>query len=405
MSKSIQTNEMKLKIIKEKYEQIPHLMKEFGIECWITFVRETVLNPDPIMNLIVGTDVVLQSAFIFGFENNDFKKIAIVANFDAKEQEKKGIWDHVIGYEQGLSKHLKATIKRLEPRNIALNYSLYDTTADGLTHGMFLVLEKILLNYKNHFMSAEKLIQVLRGRKTKTELELIQKACEITEEINKNITPHIKVGKNEIEIQQMFFNEMEKYGVIEAWQKLQCPMIDAGPEKEFGHISPLETSITKKGNTLHNDFGIRYQGYCSDLQRMWFFGKKEEVPEELRYAIETIGNAIQLAVESIKPGIRGYEIDQKVRNYIISRGHEEYKHALGHQVGLEAHDGGGLLGPLWERYGETPKQRIEKNQVYTLEPSVKTKSHGMVALEEMIVVTEEGCKYLVPPMKNLIHVF
>jgi len=136
---------------------------------------------------------------------------------------------------------------------------------------------------------------------------------------------------------------------------------------------------------------------------MWFFGKKEEVPEELRHALETIVNAIRLAATQIKPGILGYKIDAIAREYILSRGYAEYKHALGHPVGLADHDGGSLLGPLWERYGQIPYHPILINQVYTLEPSIKTKSFGMVSLEEMIVVTEEGCKFLVPPQDDYIY--
>jgi len=93
-----------------------------------------------------------------------------------------------------------------------------------------------------------------------------------------------------------------------------------------------------------------------------------------------------------------------VRNYIVSRGYKEFKHALGHQVGTEAHDGGTLIGPLWERYGDIPKGKLEVNQVYTLEPSIKTKNFGWVSLEEDIVVTKDGCEFLVSPAKDFIYI-
>ena len=144
MSESIQSNEIKQRIINEKHEKIPTLMKEFGIVCWIIFARETITTPDSVMNLVVGTDVVLHSAFIFGFHEGHFQKIAIVANFDANEQKSKGNWDEVIGYVKSIKPHLLEKIQDLNPQKIALNYSLDDYSADGLTHGLFLSLQKML---------------------------------------------------------------------------------------------------------------------------------------------------------------------------------------------------------------------------------------------------------------------
>jgi Xaa-Pro aminopeptidase len=69
-----------------------------------------------------------------------------------------------------------------------------------------------------------------------------------------------------------------------------------------------------------------------------------------------------------------------------------------------AHDGGCMLGPLWPRYGDSPRQKIEQGQVFTIEPNVKTKNHGMVSMEEMVVITETGCEFLVEPRKDFIYV-
>ena len=137
---------------------------------------------------------------------------------------------------------------------------------------------------------------------------------------------------------------------------------------------------------------------------MWFFGSKEEVPKELRHAIDTIIQAIQLAAEKIKPGLEGWEIDKVARDYVESRGYNEFMHGLGQPVGIKAHDGGGLMGPLWERYGDLPKTPLEEGQVFTIEPSLSTKNYGMVALEEMVVITKTGCKFIVEPVKDFFYI-
>ena len=72
--------------------------------------------------------------------------------------------------------------------------------------------------------------------------------------------------------------------------------------------------------------------------------------------------------------------------------------------GTQAHDGGVILGPLWERYGDTPKGLVEEGNVFTLELNVKTQNFGTVSLEENIIVTSEGCEYLVPPQKKFIFI-
>ncbi|MHA2303894.1 MAG: M24 family metallopeptidase [Candidatus Hodarchaeales archaeon] len=404
MSQANISRKMQLQIVQEKHDQLSEIMSENHIDCWIVFVRETAANPDPVMDLVVGGDIVWESAFIFLNRDEKLKKIAIVGNFDVPAEKRKGIWDVVISYKEGISKPLLETIKNFTPDKIALNYSEDDVVADGLSHGMFIKISQILAEYAHLFISAAPLIRAIRGKKSATEVNLITESCKLTEVINKTVTSKLKVGMSESEIQQLYYDEMDSLEVIEAWQRASCPAVDAGPDKEIGHVGPLDNSFTKEGHTLHNDFGVKLRGYCSDLQRMWFFGKEEELPEKLIHAFDTVRNAITKASEFIKPGVTGFSVDKVARDYIISRGYEEYAHALGHQVGIYAHDGGVLLGPLWERYGDTPKGLVEEGNIFTLELHVKTEHYGTVSLEENIVVTKDGCRFLVPPVDNFIFI-
>lgn len=404
MSQAKIPHDLLIKIIKEKHKLIPKIMKEKVIDCWLIFARETSVNPDPVMNQVIGGDVVWKSSFVFAFEGEKFTKTAIVGDFDALAEERKGIWDVVIPYKEGISTPMKELFRKINPSKIALNYSEDDPVSDGLSHGMFLKLISIFSDKKDLFISAAPIIQTIRGRKTKPEIELVTKACELTEEINHKMTKLIKTGMNETEIQNLFHNEMDKQSVVEAWQRVSCPAIDAGPDKEFGHVGPLPNSKTKRRHILHNDFGVKLNGYCSDLQRMWFFGSEDEIPEELKHAFKTVHGAITKAAEYIKPGVTGFSVDKVARDYVKSQGYEEYAHALGHQLGTNAHDGGVLLGPLWERYGDIPRGIVEEGNIFTLELYVKTKNYGMVSLEEDIVVTKVGCRFLVPRCDKFITI-
>lgn len=386
-----------LKIVKEKHDQLQAIMKETDIESWIVFARETSQISEPVMDIVVGGDVVWHSAFVFSNVKGEFKKTAIVGNYDVNAEKDKGIWDEVLGYKEGISGVLKEHIEKLNPKNIALNYAIDDVSADGLTYGMYLTLVKILGEKKKElFTSAAPIIQKLRGRKSKTEIALVKEACILTKDIYHRIGSQVKVGITETEIQKMFHDEMDKLGVIESWQRNSCPAVDAGPDKEIGHSGPQPTIKVQKGHTLHYDFGVKLHGYCSDIQRMYFFGAEKDIPEELIHAFDTVHKAITLAAEFIKPGVTGFEVDKIARDHVIERGYEEYGHALGHQVGRQAHDGGTLLGPLWERYGDIPKGLVEENMIFTLELNVKTKNYGYVSLEEDIVVTKDGCEFLIP---------
>ncbi len=404
MSESKIPRDLHLRIAKEKHDLLPAIMEELDIDCWIVFARSTAAIPDPVMELIVVGDIVWKAAFIFSLKNGKFNKTAIVGNHDVINEEEKGIWDEVLGYVEGISELFKKFMDDLDPKKIAIDYSTDDVTSDGLTYGMYMILSDILADHKKKFMSAENIIQKLRGRKSKTEIELITKSCEMTKGIYERIGSQIKVGMVETEVQKMFHDEVAKLGVVTAWQAHSCPAVDAGPDKEIGHAGPKPDIKIKAGHTLHYDFGVKLHGYCSDIQRMYFFGKEEDIPEELIHAFETVHGAITRAAEFIKPGVKGFEVDKIARDYVIERGYEEYGHALGHQVGTKTHDGGTLLGPLWERYRDIPKGVVEENMVFTLELNVKTKNYGYVSIEEDIVVTKEGCKFLIPRQEKFITI-
>jgi Xaa-Pro aminopeptidase len=104
----------------------------------------------------------------------------------------------------------------------------------------------------------------------------------------------------------------------------------------------------------------------------------------------------------MKPGVQGKEIDHIARQTILQAGYPEYLYATGHQIGRVVHDGAGILGPQWERYGETPNYLLEAGQVYTVEPGVNIPGYGYIGLEEDVLVTSDGAEYLGEPQLGLI---
>jgi Xaa-Pro aminopeptidase len=155
---------------------------------------------------------------------------------------------------------------------------------------------------------------------------------------------------------------------------------------------------------MNMDFGVKVNGYCSDMQRTFYIRNEgeTEVPADVQKGFDTIVESIQKAKEAIKPGVQGREIDRIARDTIVNNGYEEFPHGLGHQVGRFAHDGTALLGPGWEKYAQKPFQPLEPGMVFTIEPRLKIENRGIATIEEMVVVTEEGAEYLSKPQKEII---
>lgn len=381
-------------LYQQKAAQAQALLAEVGIDAWLTFVRESVVRPDPGIELAIGVDVTWDSAFIFG---RGGQRIAIVGRYDAAGVRASGLFDTVVSYDESIRAALIDALRQLDPLTIGLNYSLDDPTADGLTYGMFLHLNELLADtpYPARFVSAAPLLAKLRSRKTPAEVERIRAAIAVTEEIVAQAEEQIRPGVSEAQIGAFVHDEFRGRGLPSAWAWDACPIVNSGPESEPGHGGPREDIIVKPGHLVHMDLGVQLNGYCSDIQRMWYVRRAGETapPEEIQRAFATVIRAIEAGAAVLRPGIRGHEVDAVARKVIVDAGYEEYKHAFGHGLGRACHDGGPLLGPRWPRYGGTPDMLVEAGNVYTLELGIIT-SAGYVGIEEDVLVTDDGIEFL-----------
>ncbi|MDI6803312.1 MAG: Xaa-Pro peptidase family protein [Bacteroidota bacterium] len=388
-------------MVQEKIQQAIEILKEKKIDMWMTFVRESTTIPDPIIDVSVGTHCTWQTAYIITAKG---ETIAIAGSLDIANLKTHGNYKEIIGYVQSIKNTLLEVLDRINPKTIALNYSTNTVISDGLTHGMWLQLMTYLENtpFKERIISAEPIISALRGRKSSSELKLMKDAIKETLKIFDKVTKFIKPGKTEQDVANFILQEVKKLGVEPAWDKEHCPAVFTGPESAGAHAGPTKRKI-EGGHIINIDFGIKWKGYCSDLQRTWYIKRKGEKtpPKEVVRGFNTIIEAILLASKKLKPGVQGCDVDDAARNHITSNGYAEYPHGLGHQIGRVAHDGGGGLFPRWERYGTLPFQQVEEGQVYTLEPRLTVEGHGVATVEEMVVVTKDGCVFLSKPQKKI----
>jgi Xaa-Pro aminopeptidase len=389
-------------LIQEKVKQARSLLGEFGVDCWITFVRESAINGDPTLTFLAGTDVTWHSAFII---HRDGSTCAIVGRYDRQTIEDLGAYDEVIAFVEGIREPFQEHMKKKNPEKIAVNYSVGSEIADGLTHGMYLTLHDMLgeLGMDDRLISAERLVSALRERKSAAELEAIRGAVRITEQIWEALAGYIKPGLREKDVAAFVREKYEEHGVTPAWDVNTCPAVFSGPGGAEAHYAPGETVI-EKGHVLNMDFGVRTNNYVSDTQRTFYILEdgEDEAPEDVLRGFQTIVKAIEQARLAMRPGVEGREVDAVARGIITNAGYDEFPHALGHQLGIYAHDGTALLGPAWEKYAQKPFQKLEEGMVFTIEPRLTVKGRGIVTVEEMVVMTEEGARFLTHPQEELI---
>lgn len=389
-------------MVSQKLEQVPAILDELDFDAWLLFARESHTLHEPSFELVVGTGVTWPSAFLL---TRSGERIAIVGSLDKANLEMHGHYPEIRTYVGGVTDTLREVLGKLDPSRIAVNFSVNDPTADGLTHGMWLMLRKILdgTPYAERIHSAERLIAALRGRKSALEQERIRESCEITVGIFDRLTPKLGAGLTEKQVAAMILEDMERVGGLEsAWDAEHCPAVFTGPDSAGAHAGPTGRVI-EPGHVLNVDFGVKKNGFCSDLQRTWYVLRPGETdaPEAVRHGFTTILEAIRMTADAMKPGMTGAAADAICRGHVTARGYAEYPHGTGHQIGRSAHDGAGGLYPRWERYGDTPLYPLEVGQCYTIEPRLTVEGHGIATCEDIVAVTANGTRFLSRPQTEL----
>lgn len=390
-------------LIQEKLAQATAILDELNVDAWLTFVRETSLQPDPALELIADIDVTWKTAFIV---NRSGSHVCIIGHFDAENARNLGIYE-VIDYHQGISQPLREALAKLDPAQIAINYSENDVAADGLSLGMYRSLQVMLAGtpYADRLISAEKIIAALRGRKSQAEIERVRQAVATTETLFDEVEEFVRPGMTQREIAEFVHGRIDSLGLGYAWPKPFNPIVTCGPESASGHAAPGDVAL-QKGHTLHMDLGIKQNDYCSDIQRMWYVLDDGETtaPPEVQRAFEVVLGAIKAGEAALRPGVPGWQVDAAARAHIVENGYPEYMHAFGHLLGRVAHDGATVLGPRWERYAGICDLPVEVGNIFTLELHVVVPERGMMSLEEDVLVTADGVEYLSEPQTSLRYI-
>lgn len=372
---------------------LPEVMKDKGIDLWLTFTRENAT--DPILEVLGIDHIVARGAFIFARKGEEFASIAIAASYDVDPVHKTGLYDEVISYRaEGIKTHLRTVIDRLSPEKIAVNHSRDVTIADGLTVGMRGYLEETLGGDQvRKLVSSEELVVSLLGRKLPMEIAALEHAVTGTQRIisealtPEQVKPGVTTEKN--------LDDWMRARAAELGFDVAFGSIVVGPQR--GHSTPTDRVI-QRGDVIRIDWGAKYEGYCADIQRTAYVLKKGEdsPPGWLRAMWAATVAANRAARQALKPGSTGNDVDKAGRRMIVQAGYPEYPHGTGHAIGIKVHDVGPMLGPDWkERYGDPVFFKIEPGQVFAVEPLIYFQPDELdhevsTALEEDVVVESDG---------------
>lgn len=368
-------------IHREKLAQAQQLLAPGDL--WLLATRENLEQPEPALSLISDAHLTWDTFFLLTCK----ARVAIAGRFDAPSISSD--W-RVLSYDEGYDTLLQSEVHALGPQRILLNFAPDNPLCDGLTHGMFLNLQRALPGLG--FESASGFLSSLRSVKTPAEQVRIQAAVDVAEDDLQAMTGIIRDGISEIEVAAFLHRRIREAGLEPAWGWTGCPNVSFA--RMPAHAGPTD-KILQPGMLIHTDYGVRKDNYCSDVQRVYYWPRPGEgIPAELQRAFRTVWKAIEVAAQALRPGARGHEVDAAARGVIVDAGYPEYKYATGHGLGRATHDGGTLLGPRWPRYGQTPEGIVQEGEVYTLELGVMLEGIGYVGLEEDLVVRPDRVDWL-----------
>ncbi len=237
-------------------------------------------------------------------------------------------------------------------------------------------------------VKAGELVQELRMVKDDEEIRTIRRSVRMADKLMEHAFEYIRPGMRESQISRVIrFGAEDLGGEGESFENI----VASGPNSSQPHHHPGSRKL-RRGDPVTIDLGIVYRCYCSDLTRTPVLGKVSKGFEEI-YGVCLEAN--RKAIQEIRPGMTGKEVDALARDVIESAGYGKYfGHGLGHGVGLEIHEGP-RLSPSAGDY------RLQAGNVVTIEPGIYLPGVGGVRIEDYIVLTEKGAKVLSKSPKEL----
>lgn len=243
----------------------------------------------------------------------------------------------------------------------------------------------------SRFVNGSLIVDYVRMVKDEREQQLMREASLANDRVMAQLIPLVGKGYTEVELDEK---------VRELYQKSGHSSVSFDPITAYGKSGADPHHMTdetrgKRGDSVVLDIGGILNDYCSDMTRTVFLG---EVSDKAREVYEVVKAAQQRGIEAAKPGNRMCDVDLACRNYIEEKGYGKYfTHRTGHSIGMEDHE-----------YGDVSSVNtdiIKVGQCFSIEPGIYLMEEGIgVRIEDLVLITEDGCEVLNHFTKDLIVV-
>ncbi len=232
------------------------------------------------------------------------------------------------------------------------------------------------------FKALDTTLEPFRAIKTAAELELIRKAAQITDDTVTQFPQFAKPGITEQALAWMLEKTMREAGADRPGFDI---IVASGPNSALPHHRPGARQL-EPGDSIVVDLGAEVSGYRSDLTRTFYLG--DTADETFWNIYQTVRDAQLAAIEGIRAGVTGKQIDSLARDLITNAGHgDHFGHGTGHSLGLEIHES--------PSFGvKADEVVIAAGTVMTVEPGIYLPGYGGVRIEDLVLVTDEGAEYL-----------
>lgn len=250
------------------------------------------------------------------------------------------------------------------------------------------LLEKLRENIAaENLVLKEGLFHRAVARKEPDEINAIARAQAISEEVFEYVVDRIKPGDREYEIAA---EVTYRHLLLGAERMAFEPIIASGPNSAMPHARPSDRRI-ENSDVLLMDFGCVLDGYACDMTRTVVIG---DASPRVREVYQIVLEAQEAAIESAQAGMLACELDAVARDMIEEAGFGAwFTHSLGHGVGLEIHE--------WPRLSKRSRDRLPVSCVVTIEPGVYLPGEFGIRIEDMVMLSANGCENLTRTPKNL----
>lgn len=238
------------------------------------------------------------------------------------------------------------------------------------------------------FVNGSKCVDYKRMVKDDHEQQLMIEASRINDQAIHEVIHQVSLGLSELEVAAKLGDIYSKFG----GEGNSFDAIIAYGANGANPHHENDDSRLKPGDSIIIDMGCKYQGYCSDMTRTVFY---KEVSQETKEVYELVKAANEAAEAMIKPGVRLCDIDKTARDLITKAGYgKEFNHRLGHFIGKDVHE-----------YGDVSVNfdlEVQEGMIFSIEPGVYLPGKFGVRIEDLVLVTKDGCKVLNSYTKDLI---